>query len=143
MFTANADISVDASPQTVFSFLDEPRNHVKVTPSLVEVTDVTDFDDGGKRARYTYSLAGVELSGTVRDRRRAPPSRLVQELSGAIDGTVRFEIAPEDGGSRVRYTAAYELPDTVLDTVLGSVATAYNQREADATLANLKTHLEA
>jgi uncharacterized protein YndB with AHSA1/START domain len=140
-FTLQKEVEIDATPAQVFSYLDIPRNHVKITPSLVEIENVETLPGGGKRAEYRYKLAGVELVGQVEDVERSPGERLVQKLSGAIDGTIEYELR-ENGGTTVGYAAEYRLPGTVVDSVLAPVARAYNEREAEATLENLKTFLE-
>ena len=141
MFTVTHHASIDAPPAEVFSFLDDPRNHVKITPGLVDVTDVTALPDGGKRADYRYKLAGVTLAGSVEDVERSPGDRLVQRLSGAIDGTISYDLDGEEE-TELHYEAEYSLPDTVIETVLAPIAEAYNRREAKATVENLKTFLE-
>lgn len=141
MFTVTHHASIDAPPAEVFSFLDDPRNHVKITPGLVDVTDVTALPDGGKRADYRYKLAGVTLAGSVEDVERSPGDRLVQRLSGAIDGTISYDLDGEEE-TELHYEAEYSLPDTVIETVLAPIAEAYNRREAEATVENLKTFLE-
>jgi carbon monoxide dehydrogenase subunit G len=141
MFTVEHQIEIDAAPTDVFSFLDDPRNHLKITPSLIDVGNVEALPNGGKRAEYRYKLAGVELVGQVEDIERSTDDHLVQRLSGAIDGTISYDI--EDGErTTVRYKAEYQLPGTVVESVLQPVARAYNEREAEATLENLKTFLE-
>jgi carbon monoxide dehydrogenase subunit G len=147
MFTVEQEIEIESPPAEVFSFLDEPRNHVKITPSLIDVGDVEALPNGGKRAEYRYKLAGVELVGRVEDVERSPGDRLVQDLSGAIDGTIRYEFDGDDGNGDgvdtvVAYEARYRLPDTVIESVLSPIAKAYNEREAEATVENLKTVLE-
>ena len=142
MFTVEQQTRVAASPEEVFAFLDDPRNHVKITPGLIEVSNVEALPDGGKRAEYRYKLAGVTLVGTVEDSERSPGSELVQDLSGAIDGTISYRFEVEDGTTDLQYEAAYDLPDTVIESVLAPIAEAYNRREAEATVENLKTFLE-
>lgn len=141
-FTVEREIRIASPAGDVFSFLDDPRNHVKITPGLLEVSDIEALPDGGKRARYRYKLAGVTLAGHVEDIERVPGSRLVQQLTGAIEGTISYDLTGEDGGTHLAYEAVYSLPETVIDTVLAPIAEAYNRREARSTLENLKTHLE-
>lgn len=144
MFTVEQKIGIERAPDDVFAFLDNPRNHVKITPSLVDVGSVETLPNGGTRAEYKYKLAGVELGGSVEDVERTPNSRLVQQLSGAIRGTITYDLDAEgDAETRVRYRVEYQLPGTVTDAVLEPVAKAYNRREAAATVENLKTFLEA
>lgn len=144
MFTVEQQVRIDSPPGEVFSFLDDPRNHVKVTPGLVDVADVEALASGGKRAEYRYKLAGVELVGIVEDVERVPGSRLVQKLTGAIDGTITYDLAGDDDDTTtaLEYEAEYDLPDTVIESVLAPIAEAYNRREARATVQNLKTFLE-
>lgn len=147
MFTVEQQVRIDSPPGEVFSFLDDPRNHVKVTPGLVDIADVEALASGGKRAEYRYKLAGVELVGVVEDVERVPGSRLVQQLTGAIDGTITYELAGDDDdddndATDLTYEAEYDLPDTVIESVLAPIAEAYNRREARATVENLKTFLE-
>lgn len=145
MFTVEQQVRIDSPPGEVFSFLDDPRNHVKVTPGLVDVADVEALASGGKRAEYRYKLAGVELVGIVEDVERVPGSRLVQKLTGAIDGTITYDLAGDDDDdttTALEYEAEYDLPDTVIESVLAPIAEAYNRREARATVQNLKTFLE-
>lgn len=143
MFTVEKQIQIDSQPDAVFSFLDDPRNHVKITPGLIDVSDIEALPNGGKRAEYRYKLAGVTLVGSVEDIERSPPNRLTQELSGAIDGTITYELDETDAETLLRYEAEYDVPDTVIDTVLAPVASAYNRREARTTLENLKTFMES
>jgi len=141
MFTVTQQTTIEAPPGDVFAFLDDPRNHVKITPGLVDVSDVEALPNGGKQATYRYKLAGVTLVGTVEDVERSPGSRLVQELSGAISGTISYEFEGEST-TDLRYEASYDLPETVIESVLAPIAEAYNRREAEATVENLKTFLE-
>lgn len=142
MFSVTYETTIDVEPEEAYSFLDDPRNHVRITPGLIDVRDVERLSAGGKRATYRYELAGVTLSGTVEDVDRDPPELLVQSLSGAIDGTIAYELDSVDGGTCLHYEAEYELPETVVDTVLSPIAAAYNEREAKSTVENLRTHLE-
>jgi len=142
MFTVEQQIRVEAPPDEVFGFLDDPRNHVKITPGLINVSNVEALPGGGKRAEYRYKLAGVKLVGTVEDVERSPESTLVQELSGAIEGTISYRLDAADGATDLQYVAEYDLPDTVIESVLEPIAEAYNRREAEATVENLKSFLE-
>lgn len=144
MYTASHRVQVDAPVERILEFLDEPRNHVKMTPGLLSIETTTADDGGGWQGRYVYKLAGVRLEGTVRKVEREAPSRLVHELSGAIDGRVCATLAEtDDGGVTIEYGAEYDLPGTVLAAVPEATATGYVSRDLECTLANLKTHLEA
>ncbi len=145
MYTASHRVQVDASIERILEFLDEPRNHVKMTPGLLSI-ETTDVGVDGDRwqGHYVYKLAGVRLEGTVQEVEREVPSRLVHELSGAIDGRLFATLTEtDDGDVTIEYSAEYDLPGTVLAAVPEATATGYVSRDLECTLANLKTHLEA
>ena len=144
MYTASHRVHVDAPVERIVEFLEEPRNHVKMTPGLLSI-ETTQVEGGGDRWRghYVYKLAGVRLEGTIREVERELPTRLVHELSGAIDGRVCATFETEEDGVTIEYSAEYDLPGTVLAAVPEATATGYVSRDLECTLANLKTHLEA
>ena len=51
--------------EEVFAFMDDPENHVTVTPSLAAVRNVERLDNGGKRPEHTFRMAGVSLDSEL------------------------------------------------------------------------------
>lgn len=143
MTEVRTTVSIDAQPEDVFAYMDDPHNQVEITPSLTEVRDIEELPNGGKRLGYTYQMAGVGLDGTMETTEYEPAERVVFEMTGAIDGTIEWTFETENGTTRVTYTAEYDLPVPVLDRVVEPFAVRYNERELETTLANLKTRLEA
>jgi carbon monoxide dehydrogenase subunit G len=133
---------VAASPRAVFGYLDDPHNHVEVTPSLVDIGSVEPLDDGGKRAEFVYSIAGVKLAGELVQTIHEPDERMGFELRGQLPGEIEIELQPADGGTRVTYTGRYEIPGRVLSRVAEPFVRRYNERELRTLLANLQTRLE-
>jgi len=142
MVSVSESIHIDAEPRSVFEYLDDPRGHVEVTPSLVGVENVEPLESGGKRLDFTYSIAGVKLDGELVQTGHDPDQRMTFEMSGQLNGEIDIEIEPDDGGSRVTYTGDYEIPGTVLARVAEPFVRRYNEREVDTLLANLKTRVE-
>lgn len=142
MVSTSASIRIDRPAETVFDYLDDPHNHAEITPSLVDVRNVEPLENGGKRVDHTYTMAGIELAGTLEQRRHEPNSRMVFALSGDLTGEI--EIAVEDLGDQteVTYSAEYELPGRVVSRVAAPFVKRYNARELETTLKNLKTRLE-
>ncbi|MFT4931299.1 MAG: carbon monoxide dehydrogenase subunit G [Natronomonas sp.] len=143
MYTASHRVHVDVPLERIIGFLEEPRNHVRMSPGLISIETTGDEDGDGWSGRYVYKLAGVRLEGTVDAVERDVPSRLVHELSGAIEGRVQATLETRDDGTTIDYTAEYDLPRTVLAVVPEATATAYVRRDLECALENLKTHLEA
>jgi carbon monoxide dehydrogenase subunit G len=133
---------VSAPPAEVFAFLDTPANHERISPSIAAVRDVEPLDGGGHRAAYDYRMVGVTLSGEIEAIRHEPPSRLTFAIRGGIDGEMDWRIDAEGVGSVVTCEATIEVPGGALGSIVEPVVRRYNQRELDATLANLERALE-
>ncbi|MFC7134498.1 MULTISPECIES: SRPBCC family protein [Salinibaculum] len=142
MVSVSDSIRLEVDPATVFAYLDDPQGHVEVTPSLAGVENIQPLDGGGKRLDFTYSIAGVPLSGELLQTVYEPDERMAFEMSGQLNGTITVEMEPTDDGTRVTYTGEYEIPGKVLARVAEPFVRRYNEREVRTLLANLKTRLE-
>jgi carbon monoxide dehydrogenase subunit G len=142
MIEASDTVHVDASRRAVFEFLDDPNNHVMVTPSLIAVENTRPLENGGKRAEFTYSIGGVKLSGELEETRHEPDDRMVFELRGQLPGEIDIAFEPEGEGTRVTYSARYDVPGRTLERLAEPFVRRYNEREVRTLLGNLKTRLE-
>jgi carbon monoxide dehydrogenase subunit G len=142
MIDVSDTVRVDAPPSAVFAYLDEPRNHVEVTPSLAGVDDIEPLDNGGKRATFTYGIAGVGLDGELVQTEHSPDERMRFDLRGSLPGEIDIRLEPDDGETLVTYAATYEIPGRVLAAVAEPFVRRYNERELRTLLDNLKTRLE-
>jgi len=143
MVTVSRSIHIDAPVEDVFAYLDDPRNHAEVTPSLAEVRNVEALDNGGKRVEHTYKMAGVGLDGELVERTHEENKRMVFEMRGGLEGEIEIETVEDDGGTELRYSAEYELPGRVLSAVATPFVRRYNERELRTTLENTRTRIEA
>lgn len=136
------DIHVDVEPKTAFEYMDVPEHQAEISPSLSTVETVAELPNGGKRATYTYRMAGIPLDGEVEAVVYEPPDRIVFEMTGGIEGTIEWTFEPDGDGVRVGYAAEYDLPIPVIDRLAEPFVKKYNERELATTLRNLKTRLE-
>ena len=135
---------IDRPPEAVFEYMDVPENQGRISPRLSGVETVGTLDNGGKRATYTYRLFGLSFEGEVRGVVHEPPERIVFELSGDIDGRIEWEFEPVDGGTRLTYTATYDLGlPWPVRLLLAPVTDRFNRRELEATLRNLDDRMAA
>ena len=141
MVSVADDSVIDATPERVFEFLDEPANHRTITPAINEISNVEPLDNGGKELDFTYRLVAVPVSGhlvqTVHDR----PHQHRFAMEGGLSGELGFEIETVDGGSRVTYSATYSIPGHIISRVVEPFVRRYNRSELEATLANLESEL--
>ena len=141
---ASVQTIIDRPPKAVFEYMDVPENQARISPRLSGVETVGTLDNGGKRATYSYRLFGLSFRGEVRGIVHDPPERIVFELAGDIDGRIEWAFEPVDGGTRLTYTATYDLglPRPVR-WLLAPVTDRFNRRELEATLRNLDDRLGA
>lgn len=109
---------------------------------MVDVSDIERLDNGGKRAEFVYSIAGVKLSGDLVQREHEPDERMVFELHGRLGGEIVLTLEPVTEGTEVTYSADHEIPGNVLERVAAPFVRRYNEREVRTLLGNLKTRLE-
>lgn len=142
MLEVTESVRIDTPTEQAFAFMDDPENHVTVTPSLAEVRNVEPLENGGKRLEHTFRMAGVSLDGELEEVERVENERMVFEMRGQLEGEIELAFAPADGGTEFTYTGRYDLPGRVLGAVAEPFVRRYNERELATTLANVKTHLE-
>ena len=110
MVHAAESIEIDAEPEAVFAFLDEPANHATITPALGRIANVESLENGGKELDYTYEMVGVPIAGHLTQTVHEPPTRHVFVMDSGLSGELGFRIEPSGRGSRVQYHATYEIP---------------------------------
>ncbi|WP_277554615.1 SRPBCC family protein [Halobaculum limi] len=142
MVVVSHTVRVGAPVDEVFAHVDDPENHVEMTPSITAVSNVEPLDNGGKRLDYTYKMVGVSLTGTMETPEYAENNRIVFEMDGDLSGTLTWTFEAVDSATDVTYTAEYDLPGGVLGKVAEPIAVRYNERELRTTLENLRDRLE-
>ncbi|ERG90364.1 MAG: polyketide cyclase / dehydrase and lipid transport [Haloquadratum walsbyi J07HQW1] len=134
---------IDAPVTVVFEYLDDPRNQPEFTPSLTRSEPVEELSNGGKRVAYTYSMAGIDLTGEITATKYEPESAIHWEMDGDITGEIKWTFEAEEDTTIFSYTAQYDIPVPVLDSVVKPFAERYNERELKTALENLRTRIEA
>jgi len=143
MLTIRDDIWIDAPPAAVFDYMDEPERQVEFTPSLSRSERIERLPNGGSRARYTFSLLGLSLTGEVRATDYERPDRIVFAMTGDLRGSIRWYFEPEGEGTRFTYAATYTVPGpAILKPLLTPLVRRYNQSEIAQLLQNLKHVVE-
>lgn len=139
---ASAETVIDRPQEAVFEFMDVPENQGRISPRLSAVETRGVYDNGGKRAGYVYRLFGVPFSGEVHGVEHDPPERVVFEMTGDIEGRIEWTFDPADGGTRVTYSAEYDLGlPPVVGRLVAPVAARLNRRELERTVGNLDQRL--
>jgi len=140
---ASGSIDIARPPKAVFEFMDIPENQARISPRLSAVETIGTFDNGAKRATYTYGLFGLVFTGEVRGIEHEPPERIRFEMTGDIEGQIRWDFEHIDDGTRITYAAEYDLGlPTAVSILAGPILDRFNQREIERTLTNLRQAME-
>ena len=135
---ASAETTVNRPRAAVFEYMDVPENQARVSPRLSAVETLGTFDNGGKRARYTYRLFGLPFEGEVRGVEHDSPKRIVFEMVGDVEGRIEWTFEAVDDGTLVTYAAEYDLGlPPVVRWLVRPLVTRVNRRELERTLRNL------
>jgi uncharacterized protein YndB with AHSA1/START domain len=144
--TVETEVEIDAPPEEVFDLLVDPcRLDEWVTASR----GVADVPEGKLRAgssfRQRLRLGGarfdVRWSVTQLDR----PRLAVWEGRGpaGTHAAVRYELAPNESGTRFRYHNTYDLPGGAIGAMAGRVTSGPARHAMRTSLRRLKRLLEA
>jgi len=140
---ASGSIDIARPPTAVFEFMDVPENQARISPRLSAVETLGTLDSGAKRASYTYRLLGLRFEGEVRGLEHDPPETVSFELTGDIGGHIRWDFEPTELGTRVTYSATYDLGlPAALRRLLWPLLDRVNRREIATTLENLRQSTE-
>jgi Polyketide cyclase / dehydrase and lipid transport. len=142
MVTVSDSIAIDAPPETVFEYLDEPANHRAITPAITGISNVEPLDNGGKELDFSYRLVAITVDGHLVQTEHEPPRCHRFEMDGGLKGELTFDITADSDGSQVSYTADYTVPGQVIAKVVEPFVRRYNRGELRSTLANLKAEIE-
>ncbi|MFB6177846.1 MAG: SRPBCC family protein [Halobaculum sp.] len=143
MVEVSESVVVHAPREAVFAFVDRPDNQVAVTPALTGVADVQSKPDGGKRLLYGYRVFGIVFTGALETTTYDPPERLVFEMTGDIEGEIRWTLdALDEDRTRFTYAADYDLSWLPLYRLLQPLLRWYNRRELRRAVENTREAVE-
>lgn len=134
-------IIINAPVDKVYAYWAMPE-HVLAWPNVVHIADVQRLPNGGSSYRWTYSLGGMRLDGTVEDVEVVANVRHARKIGGAISLMLIAMFQPEEGGTRVTLEVNYRVPIPVLGKVAEAFILQGMEREIEAMLTNLKRALE-
>ncbi len=134
-------VSLKASPQAVFEYVSDVRNH----PSFINALKTVDHISGdpkqpGATWDWDFEMAGVLIKGGSETVECVEGSRFAFRTTSGIQSLFSYDIQPEGDHTRLRIRVEYEPPDSVLAKTLDRVVVErVNDGEGDAAVRNLAT----
>ena len=142
MATIYKEITINAPPQKIFSYLTKPSNLPQIWPSVVEIKNEQLLPNGGYSAEWVYKMAGRHLEGTGEYIDIAPNQYFTIKTKGAVNSTITCTFRSMDSQTRVTLTIDYRVPSALLGWLAGRIIVKMNEQEAQLILANLRAILE-
>ncbi|MEJ2580309.1 MAG: SRPBCC domain-containing protein [Acidobacteriota bacterium] len=84
--------TVHARVEDVFDFLDDKTHYPEFWPSMMDVSDIHDLPNGGKKFHWTYKMAGLRFEGDSEDVEVIPNKKLVGKNEKGIESTVTWSM---------------------------------------------------
>jgi len=141
MAIINTSINIQAPVEEVFAYVTDPMNLPEWLVGLVEVKDVTGAGVG-QRHHWTYNMIGMPLRGETTISEHVPNERWVTDGKGGITSSFAFTFAPHESGTKLDLSIDYTIPVPVLGKLAEKLVLKRHQRDADASMENLKERLE-
>ena len=108
-------ITIDAPIKRVFALINHPTRAAEWIVGLSEVVEVSDkAPKPGTSYRWHFKMGGVRFPGRSIYQELDPPHRIVLRGEGPIRNTTVWEMAPAFGGTILKVTADYEIPQAAL-----------------------------
>ena len=141
MIAQKKSITIDAPPEAVSAYIDDPRNMPEWLPSLVEVREINGAGKG-QRFAWTYEMGGFRFDGesTVTD--YAKCERSVHESTGGISSTWTTTLAPQADGTELTIEVEYTVPVPVLGRLAEKLVVRRDARELEEALENARAAVE-
>lgn len=140
------EIQIERPPEDVFGVLADLDGLPRWATIVVETRNVPDHPlRAGDTFEQTVRVAGINLDSEWTVVRADAPAALEYRATGPAGATLHMkqDVAPAAGGSRVAIEVDYRLPAGFLGELLDELyVQRRNEREAEASLQNLKDLLE-
>ena len=142
MAKVSRSTTVHRRVEDVFDFLEDKTHFPEFWPSMMDVSDVQNLPNGGKRFHWTYKMAGLRFEGDSDEIEVIPNRKLVSKNEKGIESTVTWLMDGHGEDTDLTFEVDYKVPVPVLGKLAEKVAVKLNENEADTMIANLKTQIE-
>ena len=142
MATITKTISIDAPPEKVFAYIDEPSNNIDW---IVGMTDMRDLVGAGvgRHFQWTFKMAGLPLKAESTTVEHVASKRLVTKSKGGIVSTWSADLESEGEGTKLTMEIDYTIPVPVLGKLAENLVLKRNESELELSLQNIKDAVEA
>ena len=138
MVAVEKSIVINAPADKIFTYWNDPRNLTDLWPSMLEVTNVKQLENGGTQFDFIFRMAGIKARSTSIDTEVVPGKYVVNETTGGIKSTVRVDFVPDTEGTKVTAKSSYSVSIPILGRMIEAATRRANEKELHMCLNNLK-----
>lgn len=143
MAIVQRSVQIKASPHETMARLEDASHWPDWYPGMTEINVSAPFPQEGGKVAFKVRSAGVSLPITETVLEYQPDRLQVLQMEGMLSGRARWELIPEDGGTRLTTTFDYKLPGGVLGQLADALMVKrMNAKSLEQGLHNFKALVE-
>ena len=143
MAIVQRNVHINASPEATMVLLSDASRWPDWYPGMTKIDITAPFPAAGGKVAFKVKSAGISMpiSETVLDYQ--PGKLQLLQMDGMLSGRARWEVTPEDQGTRLTTTFDYTLPGGVLGKIADALIVRHlNAKSLEDALQNFKALVE-
>jgi uncharacterized protein YndB with AHSA1/START domain len=114
MAIVQRNVQIKASPQETMALLSDASRWPDWYPGMTEISIAAPFPEAGGKVSFKVKSAGMSIPITETVLDYQPGKLQLFQMEGMLSGRARWELTPEDDGTRLTTTFDYGLPGGAL-----------------------------
>ena len=143
MTIVQRSVQIKASPQETMALLSNASRWPDWYPGMAELNIVAPFPEKGGKVTFKVKSAGMSMPVTETVIDYQPDKLQILQMEGMLSGRARWELSPEDDGTRLTTTFDYALSGGVFGKIADAlIVRRMNARSLEQGLSNFKALVE-
>lgn len=141
--TVDKQVIIKASARKIFAFISKPQNMTIVIPHILRNYNITKGPiKPGWKFNWELMMMGIPFKGTWVIDEYVAPHTYVAHTTG-ISSKWAYKFTEKNKAAHVRLTVTYFLPKIILGKFAKPIVRAFNEKDIERFLTNLKIVLES
>ena len=143
MAIVQRNVLIEASPLQTMGLLSDASRWPDWYPGMTEIDIAPPFPEAGGKVVFKVKSAGMSMPITETVLEYQPGKLQLLQIDGTMSGRARWELTPEDGGTRLTTTFDYALPGGVFGKIADALMVRrMNAKSLEEALHNFKALVE-
>lgn len=144
MAVVEREIVIEASAELIDEYATDPAHIPNWFEGVVEASIENGYPQVGGILHLKYHTTGISFELTATSREYSHTHYITMEMEGMINGTQRWEMIPQDGGTLVRVTFDYAMAGGGLGAIADKlIVEKVNTSNLEKSLEKLKALVES